>query len=47
MIKEQTEMYHKYNDLVREGDYYRIASFSEMVIMIATWKSRRINLKHL
>ena len=29
MIKEQTEMYHKYNDLVREGDYYRIASFSE------------------
>ena len=22
MIKEQTEMYHKYNDLVREGDYY-------------------------
>ena len=29
IIKEQTEMYHKYNDLVREGDYYRIASFSE------------------
>ena len=29
MIKEQTEMYHKYNDLIREGDYYRIASFSE------------------
>ncbi len=28
-IKEQTQMYHKYNDLVREGDYYRIASFSE------------------
>lgn len=28
-IKEQTKMYHKYNDLVREGDYYRIASFSE------------------
>ncbi len=28
-IKGQTEMYHKYNDLVREGDYYRIASFSE------------------
>ena len=22
-------MYHKYNDLVREGDYYRIASYSE------------------
>lgn len=28
-IKGQTEMYHKYHDLVREGDYYRIASFSE------------------
>ena len=22
-------MYHKYNDLVREGDYYRIASYRE------------------
>ena len=22
-------MYHKYNDLVREGDYYRIASYSQ------------------
>ena len=29
MIPEQTKMYHKYNDLVREGDYYRIASYSE------------------
>ena len=29
MIPEQIEMYHKYNDLVREGDYYRIASYSE------------------
>lgn len=29
MIKSQTEMYHKYNDLVRNGDYYRIASYSE------------------
>ena len=28
-IPEQTKMYHKYNDLVREGDYYRLASFSE------------------
>lgn len=28
-IAEQTKMYHKYNDLVREGDYYRIASYSE------------------
>ena len=28
-IKGQTEMYYKYHDLVREGDYYRIASFSE------------------
>ena len=29
MIPEQTAMYHKYNDLVREGDYYRIAHFAE------------------
>ena len=29
MIPGQVEMYHKYNDLVREGDYYRIASYSE------------------
>ncbi len=26
-IKEQTLMYHKYHPLVREGDYYRIASW--------------------
>ena len=29
MIPKQVEMYHKYNDLVREGDYFRIASYSE------------------
>lgn len=29
MIPEQVAMYHKYNDLVREGDYYRIASYLE------------------
>ncbi len=29
MIPEQTKMYHKYHDLVREGDYYRIASYSQ------------------
>ena len=28
-IPEQVQMYHKYNDLVRSGDYYRIASYSE------------------
>ncbi len=28
-VSEQTAMYHKYNDLVREGDYYRIASWRE------------------
>ncbi len=28
-IPEQVAMYHKYNDLVRTGDYYRIASYSE------------------
>ena len=29
MISDQVAMYHKYNDLVREGDYYRIASARE------------------
>ena len=29
MIPKQIEMYHKYNDLVRTGDYYRIENFSE------------------
>ncbi|WP_111930623.1 alpha-galactosidase [Clostridium tertium] len=29
IIPEQIEMYHKYNDLVRSGDYYRIQNFSE------------------
>ena len=29
MIPEQVAMYHKYNDLVRTGDYYRIASYRE------------------
>ncbi len=29
LIPEQVKMYHAYNDLVREGDYYRIASYSE------------------
>jgi len=29
MIPKQIEMYHKYNDLVRTGDYYRIANFSD------------------
>lgn len=27
MIPEQVKLYHKYNDLVRTGDYYRIASY--------------------
>ena len=27
MIPEQVKMYHKYNDLVREGDYYRLESY--------------------
>lgn len=29
MIPKQVEEYHKYNDLVREGDYYRLESFSK------------------
>lgn len=29
VIKQQTTEYHAYSDLIRTGDYYRIASFSE------------------
>ena len=29
LIPVQVEMYHKYNDLIRIGDYYRIASYRE------------------
>lgn len=29
MIPQQVEMYHRYNDLVRDGDYYRLASYGE------------------
>ena len=29
MIPQQVAMYHKYNDLVREGEYYRIASYQQ------------------
>lgn len=28
-IPEQVAMYHKYNDLVRQGDYYRIAHYAQ------------------
>lgn len=28
-VKSQVENYHKYNDLIREGDYYRLASAAE------------------
>ncbi len=28
-MKAYNELYHKYNNLVREGDYYRIASYRE------------------
>ena len=29
MIPEQIDMYHRYNDLIREGDYYRIDSYQD------------------
>lgn len=29
MIPNQVAMYHRYNDLVRNGDYYRVASYLE------------------
>lgn len=28
-IPKQVAMYHKYNDLIRQGDYYRLASYGE------------------
>lgn len=28
-VKSQVKKYHKYNDMIREGDYYRLASVSE------------------
>ena len=28
LIPEQVRMYHRFNDIVREGDYYRLASYS-------------------
>ncbi len=29
MIPKQVELYHKYNDLIRRGDYYRLNNYSE------------------
>lgn len=29
MVVKQVDMYHRFNDLVREGDYYRLASYQE------------------
>ena len=29
IVKAQTAEYHKYNDLIREGDYYRMESYTE------------------
>lgn len=29
MVSRQVAMYHRFNDLVREGDYYRLASYQE------------------
>lgn len=29
MISKQVDVYHKYNDLVRRGDYYRLENYSE------------------
>lgn len=29
MVSRQTAMYHKFSDLVREGDYYRVASYGD------------------
>lgn len=49
MIPEQVSMYHKYNDLVREGDYYRVASYRENGLydcwMVAGWLLQRIRVR--
>ena len=45
MIPERVSMYHKYNDLVREGDYYRVASYRENGCMIAGWLLQRIRVR--
>lgn len=29
MIPHQIELYHKYNDLIRTGDYYRVANYTD------------------
>ena len=29
IVREQTQMYHCYNDLIRRGDYYRISSYPD------------------
>lgn len=29
MVQEQTSQYHRFHDLIREGDYYRIDSYAE------------------
>lgn len=29
LVREQTAAFHRYNDIVREGDYYRLASFGQ------------------
>ena len=29
LISQQVQLYHKYNDLVRKGDYYRLENYSE------------------
>lgn len=34
LVKEQVQMYHQYNDLVRSGDYYRLAEQNELY---ASW----------
>lgn len=47
MIPEQIEMYHKYNDLIREGDYYRIASYAENNECDCYMVVSRINQRHL
>lgn len=28
-VRQQVELYHRYNDLVRRGDYYRVLSYTE------------------
>lgn len=44
-IPGQVALYHKYHALIRSGDYYRIASYSQMIRLTAMRWWQRISRK--